>query len=290
VFRAAVDKSPEGPLGRILDNAPLSADWLWTCWTPTLCVLGLLGVLWAIRDRCRAGLLLVLVSGLPILAFLAVATLWFPRYLLFTTVPWLVLVAWVVWRLAGVLARRLRLSTAGEAAVATGLLVAALVPSWQVDHALWTDPPQARLPALDQGQYINSWPSGYGVRDTLALVKEELHRHPSGITVVTHSPARRTTAFALRVEFMHEPRLRREDLQLQRPDSVPILEQWAAEQPTFVIVSPVKSGQERPSPEPWSHLGRLYSETFKPDGRLCDQIYRLCSGSACGPDPPGSAR
>jgi hypothetical protein len=43
------------------------------------------------------------------------------------------------------------------------------------------------MPEADRFQYVLGWPSGYGVRDTERLVREELARHPAGLTVVVHA-------------------------------------------------------------------------------------------------------
>ncbi|HYN01890.1 MAG TPA: hypothetical protein VE359_05565, partial [Vicinamibacteria bacterium] len=72
------------------------------------------------------------------------------------------------------------------------------------------------------------------------------------------------------------PAVRFEDLPLERTDVLPLLERWARERPTLVVVSPVPEGRERPSSGPWAPLGAtLALETRKPNGDLCDQVYRL---------------
>jgi hypothetical protein len=81
---------------------------------------------------------------------------------------------------------------------------------------------------------------------------------------------------ALGVAFRRARGLRLEDLPLERTDVLPLLEGWARERPTLIVVSPVPDGQERPSPGPWAPLGAaLAIETRKPNGDLCDRVYRL---------------
>ena len=43
------------------------------------------------------------------------------------------------------------------------------------------------MPGPDRFQYVLGWPSGYGVRDTVRLVRQELQQHPDGVTVVVHA-------------------------------------------------------------------------------------------------------
>ena len=146
----------------------------------------------------------------------------------------------------------------------------------KADFWLWTDPSRAPMPGLERLQFVDGWPSGYGVGETVQFVRDELARHPEGLTVVVNSRAHLTTRVALGVAFRRVPALRLEDLPLERTDVLPLLERWARERPTLVVVSPVPEGQERPSPGPWAPLGAtLALETRKPNGDLCDQVYRL---------------
>jgi len=50
------------------------------------------------------------------------------------------------------------------------------------------------MPSLERLQFVDGWPSGYGVRETLRFVGEELARHPEGLTVVVNSRAQITPA------------------------------------------------------------------------------------------------
>ena len=72
----------------------------------------------------------------------------------------------------------------------------ALVPALRADFWQWTDPSRAPMPGLDRLQFVDGWPSGYGVVETVAFVKGELARHPAGLTVVVNSRAHLTTRVA----------------------------------------------------------------------------------------------
>ena len=132
------------------------------------------------------------------------------------------------------------------------------------------------MPAVDRFQYVDGWPSGYGVRDTVALVKEERARHPEGLTIVVRSRAVPATQMALSVAFRRDSGVRIEDLPLDEPaKSLPLLEQWARERPTVVVASLLDGGRRPPS-ETWGRLGvELVAETHKPDGQPCDAVYRV---------------
>lgn len=263
-------------LARSAANLAEAAGWLWAFWTPTLVVLGLVGLAIALVRGRREGLLLAALAFFPVLAFGLTLSRWLPRYLLFGSAPFLVLGAWALCQLVD-------RATTGRAAAfrSAALAVAAaavLIPSLRFDLALWTDPPRAPLPALDREQFVVGWTSGYGIRDTERLVREELARHPEGVTVVVHANRFRTlraTPMALGLAFAREPSVRLEDWDLAHPSAVPALEKWAAAGPTLLVVPRADPLVPPPDMTPFAPLLTLVATTRKPDGRPCDDVYRL---------------
>jgi 4-amino-4-deoxy-L-arabinose transferase-like glycosyltransferase len=256
---------------RLRANVPRGGAWLWTYMTPPLVVLALFGLVLAARERSRAGLLVALLVALPFLAFAAVSTLWYPRYLVVLIVPAVLLAAFGFERI----------TTRLPKLAAAGLLALAIVPALRVDTALLLDPPKAAIPAVDRDQLVTGWPSGYGTVDTVAFVRDELGRHPEVIQVVVHSPSRRTTWRALGLEFAYEPRVVLRDVDVSTPGGLDLLAAWSQTRPTLLVVSPLGSGASPPDPQTWVHLGSLVARFCKPDGGLCDEVYRLCFGPDC---------
>jgi hypothetical protein len=274
-----------GFLERLAVNLRLIADWLFVYWTAPLIILGATGLLMAAARRSRPGLLLALLTLLPLLAFSACLTRGLPRYLLFTSVPFLVLAAAAFSSLLDGLADRLRLQSAGRGALLGVLILLAIAPALRLDYDVWNDPSRAALPPPDRDQFISGWTSGYGVRDTVAFVRGELARYPAGITVVTHVTHSRTlrlTPLLLDLEFRNEPRVQLEDWDLADPSALPAITAWAAARPTLLVVPRADPTSPPPPADTWAHLGSLVAQTFKPGGELCDEIYRLCRGRPCG--------
>jgi hypothetical protein len=282
--RVAVSKSDEGLLQRLAGNVPLAASWLWDYWTPGLIALAAASVIRAVMGRDGRALFVAVFLVVPLLAFASVGDIWFPRYLVFLTGPFLALAAGGAVGLAYALVRRWpRARAAGWAG-----LVVALTPAAVLDARLLVDPARAKLVDLDRLQYVTGWPSGYGVRDTLAFVRRERDRHTGGITVVTHSRTVRTTARALDLEFAYGGGVRVEDLNFDHPAALPLLGEWARERPTLVVIEPHQAKSRRPDPRLFAPLdGVLVAQTFKPDGELCDEIYRLCARGTCPAGPVG---
>jgi hypothetical protein len=275
---------------RLFPSLAEGSGWLWTWWTAPLAVLGLAGALVGVVRRQRKALLLALASAYPLVAFSALLSWRMPRYLLPASVPWLVLAAGTFERLLSLLVERLPAlwRSSARVALAGAATLAVLLPALRLDQALWSDPPRAALPEPERFQYIVGWPSGYGVRDTERLVRDELARHPGGVTVVVHANRfqnLRVTPLALGLAFAREPRVRLEDWDAADPSAPAAFERWAAAGPTLLVVPRADPDAPAPPPAPWASVATLVARTTKPDGRPCDDVYRLCAPAGCGSAP-----
>lgn len=263
--RLGVGHRNEDVLTRFTTNLPEALSWLATYLTLPLVLLVLAGLAFGLRERSREVFFLAgLVAG-PILAFSAISTLWFPRYLVLVIVPALLLAAHGGARLLApfpVVAR-------------AGVLTLGLLPALRFDHAILTDPARAPLPEVDRSQFVLGWPSGYGTDGVLAFVREELRHHPRGLSVVVHVHSRRTTWLALGLEFAREPRISLRDLDLTQSTNLDLLALWAHAQPTLLVLSPVGPARRLPDPTTWAHLGALVLRSCKPEGGDCDLVFRL---------------
>ncbi len=274
--RLATALGTDSALERVARNLALVGEWLWVWGTAPLCALALAAVALALVRRHAPGLLLVAVGVVPVGLLLPIATEWYPRYVLVVALPGLILAAHAVVGVVDLVSRRRALSPRGSALLLSAATTLALVPALANDFWLWTDPREARMPVIDRFQYVEGWPSGYGVRDTVALVKEERGRHSAGLTIVVGSRSLPATQMALSVAFRRDPGVRIEDLPLGQPVRArPLLEVWARERPTVVVAS-LLDGSTSPPPETWGRLGvEVVGETHKPSGRTCDIVYRI---------------
>ena len=260
---------------RLATNVPMALSWLLTYLTLPVVLLALAGLLLDGRERPRPVLFLSTLVLLPVLAFAAVSTLWFPRYLVFVIVPALLLAARGLVRLQQHVPRWAH----------AFLFVSALAPALRLDRDILLEPSRAVLPDIDRAQFVLGWPSGYGTDGTVAFVREELRHHPGGLTVVVHVHSRRTTWLALGLEFAREPRVELRDLDLTQAQNLDLLAAWAHTRPTLLVVSPVGPARAQPEPVTWAHLGALVLRSCKPQGALCDEVYRLDSFREEAPPP-----
>jgi 4-amino-4-deoxy-L-arabinose transferase-like glycosyltransferase len=259
--------------GNAAANFPLAAEWLWTYWTPGLVILALLGVALGLASpprRRMVVLLFTLIVG-PAAAFVAFSGIWYPRYLLFTTVPLLPLAAGGFVGLIDLVKRSGRWGRWTPSIVGAAVLVAALRPALLFDHALWTDPTSAPFPALDRFQYVTGWPSGYGSRESLEFLRAERRRLPEGLVLITPGPS--TTASAARLLWANDP-----VVEVRSVDPGEEAPSGQGRRPVYVIVSLAEGVL---LPERWAPDVTREFASFKPDGSPADALYRACAPAPC---------
>lgn len=169
---------------QVLVNLVAAGGWMWGLLTPSVAVLALAAVVWLLAfERSRAGLFVLAVLGITVLPYVVLSHVWFPRYLLAAVIP----VSLAVGRLldgAASLAERHWCGRRSLAAVALPLLAAGalgwpILRSGSVLFAL----PEADIPAAERFQFVEGWPSGYGVRELAAFLREQGEATPGGVLV-----------------------------------------------------------------------------------------------------------
>ncbi len=138
-------------------------DWLinyltWPIWIAVL--LSLLS-LW---KQPREKLLLYSWWAAPFVALALFARVLYPRFILFMTMPLLVLVAVVI---DGIVKKY------GRTVFGFALIGIMIVPSIWTDYLLITNPMYAPIVQADRGQYMNDWPSGWGVSEVKDFLLKE---------------------------------------------------------------------------------------------------------------------
>lgn len=247
-------------------NVGLAASWLWRYWTPGLVLLAAAGLVVALRASAlrRSAVLLVLVVVGPVALFAGVSRVWFPRYVLFTTVPFVILAAMGFRALLDAVNQRSPFSPSAGAVRTTLLLALFLAPALRFDAALWTDPSRAPLPDVDRFQYVTGWPSGYGGRDSIEFLRARRAERPEGLILVTPGPS--ITASAVRLLWANDPAM--EVRAVDPSAAVPA----DPTRPVYVVVS-VAEGVRLPAH--WtSEVTRAFA-SFKPDGATADELYRV---------------
>ncbi len=138
-------------------------DWTWHYMTAPIFFAAILSV-FRLFSRGREKMLLVAWWFLPFLALALFARILYPRFVLFMTMPLVLLAAMTLWEVCW----------ACKQVWVRWLLVGMLVfPSVWSDYFIITNPLNAPIPQADKNQYIDDWPSGWGIREVNAFFTEE---------------------------------------------------------------------------------------------------------------------
>jgi len=251
----------------VVENLGDAVRWLSTYWTWPVTIAALAGVALGVLRRRGPELLLALAGLTPVVVFVSLSFYMYPRYILFATVPFLVLAA----RTLALLAERAA-GIGGRTAVwMAALLAAVAVPSVRFDAALLEDPARAPLPRLERFQYVDGFSSGYGCPEAVTWLRAELAATPGRVTVAAETPGRRTLFLCLRTYFMDEPRVEMRWLDPQSPVGRRMLLERALVHPTFVI-----TGSKQEAGSRFDALGAVrLAQWRKPSGVLAGELYEV---------------
>lgn len=152
--------------------------WEWQYLTPSVVGIVILSVILSRRKYWRQICLLVIYFLGPFAVMVFFNKVIYPRFLL-TFTPMLLILGAL--GMTTVLERLNFLKTPRVIAMAI-LLVLVFYSPVTVDYKLWTDPAAALIADTDSAQYMNSWPAGYGVKETVVYLARE-NRRQRKITV-----------------------------------------------------------------------------------------------------------
>lgn len=123
-----------------------------------------LAPLFALWEKRREKILLYVWWFAPFIALALFGRVLYPRFILFMMMPLLVLASvsidWIIGRLRGTL-------------LLPVVLFLVFFPSVLTGYFIITNPLYAQIPGSDKGQYIDNWPSGWGVREVNAFLLKE---------------------------------------------------------------------------------------------------------------------
>lgn len=151
------------PTNFIIGNIRGMFDWLINYLTWPVWVAALLPILTFWRQP-REKLLLYSWWLAPFVALALFARVLYPRFIFFMTMPLLIFAAVTV---DGIL-KKYRRTVFGVFII--GIII---FPSIWTDYLLITNPVYAPIVQADRGQYINDWPSGWGVREVKDFLLKE---------------------------------------------------------------------------------------------------------------------
>lgn len=208
-------------------------DWIihYLTWPIYIASLLPLFMLW---QKPREKLLLYVYWFAPFLALGLFGRVLYPRFIFFMAMPLLILAAvtvdWVM--------RKFRWSFLG-----IFLLIVLLVPGILADYFLLFNPTYAPIPQADRGQYINDWPSGWGVREVNAYLLQESRNGP--LTVYTEGTFGLFPA-SIEMYLVDRPNIEIHGI-WPLPKTVPdTIAESAKDKPTYLVVNEMETTPDWP--------------------------------------------
>jgi len=151
------------PLQFFIGNIRGMFDWLFGYLTVPIIVLVCLGMCMFWKSN-REKLLLLVWWLAPFCALALFGRVLYPRFILFMTMPLYVICAWTLYMLITTLKHFwMRF-------IVIGLI---LIPSITMSYGIIADIKTARIPKSEKGQYVNDWPSGWGISEIVTFLKHE---------------------------------------------------------------------------------------------------------------------
>lgn len=164
VFVWSIAETIQYPFRFVYGNLRGLFDWLIGYFSVPL-FLAALAPLFFFWKQTKEKLLLYGWWLVPFLGLAVMGKVLFPRFILFMTMPLLILAATSLHKI---------IESYGKKVIGVVLLVAILLPSVWTSYFIVTNPMEAPIPDPDRQQYIDDWPSGGGVLEANALFAAEL--------------------------------------------------------------------------------------------------------------------
>ena len=141
-------------------------DWLTVYMTPPVYYLTIVSLLYGLIKKPKEILLLFLYFFVPLLASAFLAKILYPRYLLYMVPFLLIITAYFI--------SSLKINKY----LFWGLLFLLLLPSIKLSFDISVRPVQAAIPLNDRGQFLDNWPSGYGIKESVIFFEKERKQYP----------------------------------------------------------------------------------------------------------------
>jgi len=146
-----------------LGNMHAEFDWLWGYMTWSIIIL-ILGAVFLIHKQAKEKLLLLALFSAPFVGLALFGKVLYPRFILFMTMPLLILAAWSLDYMSDLIKKKsLYYILVGV------LLLTPMFNSSKIIFSIVT----ASIPKSDAAQYINDWPSGWGIREIVSYLEEK---------------------------------------------------------------------------------------------------------------------
>lgn len=150
------------PLEPFWGNFKSIINWFWILFTPSVFVLGLVGIFAGLKNNFKTAIFLLVWLTAPLIGQSAVAKVFTARYVLFSLPFFLIFSTWSLETLLAIKNKKL--------AVFLGVAIF-IFPIYQI-YLLSTRPERAWLPKNERSGYFEGWTAGYGIKESSLYLKK----------------------------------------------------------------------------------------------------------------------
>jgi len=175
--------------------------------------------------RMRERMMLYAWWAVPFVGLANFGKVLYPRFILFMTIPLLIIAADSVLRMFAAVKRPLAIVC---------LAAVVLLPSLMLSSVIVTDPEAARIPVSDRGQFIDDWPAGGGVSEVVTYLTEQA-RHGK-IAVYTEGTFG-LMPYAIEMYLVDNPNVIIKGIWPLTEEIPPEISDMAVTRPTYVILN-----------------------------------------------------
>jgi len=164
-FILTVTEFLKSPFALFISNLKGLTEFLFAYLTLPIDIVLIIVLIWSFIQKDKRIAYLFIWFLVPFLSLAAFGKVVFPRFLLFMTVPLLIIVGWGVTTLTNFALKRVKIL----------LLLLPLIfayPLYQ-SYLIIFSPVTSAIPQTDRNQLLDDWPSGYGVKEVVNYISEK---------------------------------------------------------------------------------------------------------------------
>ena len=233
VFLFTLSEWFDQPFRYLVGNMRGMFDWLRSYLTLPIFIASF-APLFFITTKWRERLVLYMWWAIPFVGLATFAKVLYPRFTLFMTIPLFIVAADTIVKIWERMRRPI---------VKVVFVFVLIVPSSMVSYVVIRDPWNAPLPFSDRAQYLEDWPSGWGIPHVVSFLKTEANNHH--ITVFTDGTFG-LLPYALEIYLVSNPNITIVGI-WPLPDSVPTQVIEAIQKgPTYLVLN-----EKQTPPKDW---------------------------------------
>jgi 4-amino-4-deoxy-L-arabinose transferase-like glycosyltransferase len=252
VFLFSLQEWLDEPFRFFIGNLKGMLDWTTHYLTLPIFYMSLLPLFFRDKKQ-RERLLLYIWWIFPFIALAGVGKVLYPRFILFMTIPLYIMAVEGVIRVLDLIKKPL---------VSVVFVLIVCIPSVTISYKIITDPLHAPIPISDRLQYIEDWPSGWGVPQIVSFLDEQAKAQK--ISVYTEGTFG-LFPYALEIYLVENPNITITGLWPLPAKFPEMIAQSAVHTPTFVVLN---QSQTVPSGWPLTLIGQYRKGTVDKFMRL----------------------